>query len=319
VTRVAILDYPDYRPFDLEEATAAELGMRLSIVSIESFRQQPFAVDVRLNAGGWPLTGELLLASSCRWAVGYGIGMDWCGRDDARAHNVTVVNMPLANAPDVALHALALMLGTVRKLPFFDAQVRGGDFSSVAGMPLLRLEGRTLGLLGFGNIPRRLAQLARPLGLEILAFDPGVEPETIRDHGVTPVGSLTALLSRSHILSVHVPSTPTTQRLLDEKAIGLLPIGATLILTSRGEVYDPRAVAEALRRGHLAAAGIDVFDPEPPGLSHLLLHAPNTILTPHVAGWSVESVVSMHLTAAAVLRAIAAGDPLPPDARAYLP
>lgn len=310
-SRAVIVDYPSYGPYDPEAAACAAAGWELEVVSFDAFAARRPPADVVLNVSGDHLDAALLAAVGCRVAVGYGVGLDWIDLDAAARDGRAVVHMPLANVPDVAQHALALILACERRLLSHDATVRGGGFDSGPPRLMRRPSERTLGLVAFGNIARRLAGHARALGFPVLAHDPGVDDATVRVAGVEPVADLDDLLRRSHVLSVHVPATPSTRHLLERRRLALLPAGATVVVTSRGAVYDPRALADALVTGHVGAAGIDVFDPEPPGADHPLLAAPNVILTPHLAGLSADALDDMHRTAADVIRAVARGDEPP--------
>jgi phosphoglycerate dehydrogenase-like enzyme len=189
-----------------------------------------------------------------------------------------------------------------------DGAVRIGDFGWPGSEAPRRLRGLRLGLLGFGNIARIVARITAPFGLSTVAFDPYVSPDVMRDHGVEPA-DLEPLLATADILSVHVPWTPETHRLLNEARLALLPPAAIVVITSRGDVYDADALADAAARGRLSAVGLDVFPQEPLPRDHRLTRLPNVILTPHVAGYSRESIAEFHQGAAAVVAALARGKP----------
>ena len=162
-------------------------------------------------------------------------------------------------------------------------------------------------MLAFGAIARRVAQLLQAFGLVVSAHDPFVPDETMRSASVEPM-ELDGLLRTSHVLSVHVPATEATRNLLDAARLSLLPDGAIVVVTSRGQVYDADALAAALTEGRVSAAGIDVFPEEPLPRDHVLRRAPNVVLTPHVAGTSEESIRDFHQAAADVIAALARGD-----------
>jgi len=309
--RAVLLDYPPYGPWDAEALAAVAAGVELEVVDYTAFAAGPLDAELVLNAGAWPLPPSLLdRLPTCRCVVGYGVGLDFVDVADATRRGILVCNMPAANTEEVATHALALVLACVRRLRELDENVRRGDFDWPRSRPLYRLRDRTLGLLAFGRIARRLAELAAPLGVRVVAHDPYVPADTIRAQGVEAVG-LDGLLRRSDILSVHLPSTPETRGLLDAERLALLPSGAVLVVTSRGDVYDPAAVVSALETGRIAAAGLDVFPEEPLPAGHRLCGLPNVLLTPHTAGYSEESIDDLHTTAASVLGAFAAGRPVP--------
>jgi len=309
--RGVLLEYAPYGPWDVELEAARRSGLELDVRDHESFAVEPSDVDVVLNAGAWPLPPQVLdRLPSCRCVVGYGVGLDFVDVAEATRRGILVCNMPAANTEEVATHSLALILACARRLLELDRNVRAGRFEWPRSRPLRRLRGQTLGLLAFGRIASRLAQLVAPLDVSLVAHDPFVSAETIRAHGVEPVG-LDELLRRSEILSVHLPSTPETRGLLDASRLARLPEGAILVVTSRGDVYDTGALVAALETGRLAAAGLDVFLEEPLPPDHALCTLPNVLLTPHTAGYSEESIEDLHAAGAAALAAVADGRPVP--------
>jgi D-3-phosphoglycerate dehydrogenase len=309
--RIVLLDYPPYGPWDVEARAAEAAGASFAVRTYEDFVTEPGGVELVLNPGAWPFCAELLARlPACRHVVGYGVGLDWIERAAAARGGIAVVHMPHANVEDVATHALALILACARRLLELDRAVRSGAFDWPRSQPFHRLRGRRLGLLAFGRIPRLLAPMVAPLGLHVSAYDPYVSPDEMRARGVQPMDA-DELLCSSQIVSVHLPSAPETQGFLDERRIALLPAGAIVVATSRGDVYDPSALVRALEEGRIAAAGLDVFPEEPLPAGHPLTQLPNVILTPHVAGYSEESIRDAHETAAAVIASVAAGEPPP--------
>jgi D-3-phosphoglycerate dehydrogenase len=300
--RAVVLDYPPCAPYGPEEQTCRELGGTFEVVDYQRFRADPTPCDVLLNACGEPLTSALLDAARPTFVVGYGVGMDWIDLAAARDRGTHVVNMPLANVPDVAAHALALMLACSRRLVAADRVVRSGVFDwTRAGLPI-RLAGRRVGLIAFGNIPRQFARLLAPHGAELASYDPHVDAEVMAQYGVRRVAALDELIGCSEIVSVHAPAAAETRNLLDRRRIALLPRAAIVIVTGRGSTYDAEALAEALTDGRVAAAGLDVFPDEPLPAGHPLLSSANALLTPHMAGTSRESIDAQHGLAAAAIR-----------------
>jgi D-3-phosphoglycerate dehydrogenase len=309
--RIVLLDYPPYGPWDVEARAAEAAGASFAVRTYEDFVTEPGGGELVLNPGAWPFRAELLARlPECRHVAGYGVGLDWIDLGAAARQGVAVVHMPYANVEDVATHALALILACARRLLELDRLVRSGGFDWPRSQPFHRLRGRRLGLLAFGNIPRLLAPLAAPLGLQVSAYDPFVTHDEMRARGVQPMGA-DELLRSSDIVSVHLPSTAETRGFLGERRIALLPAGAIVVVTSRGDVYDPGALVRALEEGRIAAAGLDVFPEEPLPAGHALTRLPNVVLTPHVAGYSEESIRDAHETAATVIASVAAGEPPP--------
>lgn len=305
--RATLVAYDPYGPWELEREALAEHGGALSVLDAETFMRAPVDAEILLNAFAARAPARILDAMpSLRCAVSYGVGIDWIDAAEAESRGVLLVNMPDANVEEVATHAFALLLACARRLRELDSSTRSGVFDWPRSRPLNRLRGRRLGLVAFGAIPRIVARYAQPFGLEVVAHDPFVEPAVMERHGVVSV-SLEELFSSSHLVSVHVPSTAATRGLVGRGLLGLLPHGAIVVITSRGEVYDPSALREGLASGRVAAAGLDVFPREPLPENDPLTSLPNVLLTPHVAGYSEESIADLHTTAAEIIRCLGRG------------
>ncbi len=238
-----------------------------------------------------PVTGGVLArAGSLRVVARAGIGVDNIDIEAAAAHGVTVLNVPDYCIEEVSTHTLGLLVACVRRLSTYDRDTRAGNWDWEAGRPLRRLDGRTVALLGLGNIGRRTAEKLRGFDVTILACDPYLDVEAFPDW-ITRVDFETAL-ARADILSIHVPLTPETRGLIDDDALtrlgGDVPEGAILVNTARGGVVDERALAVALDDGTVATAGLDVLAEEPPDESPVVDH-PDTIVTPHIGWYSEDS------------------------------
>jgi D-3-phosphoglycerate dehydrogenase len=310
---VLLLGARDARPYDLERRSVEAAGGAMTVIAYEELAERRYAADVVVNAGDWPLDAPRLdNVDGCRAVISYGVGLDWIDVADATARGVLVVHTPLANVEDVAVHTLALLLACSRRLLQYDAHMRSGGFRPAGWPPLHRPAGKRLGLLAFGNIPRRLVPLVRPLGMDVQAWDPHVAPAEMAALGVAS-GTLDEVISTSDAVSVHVPASPATVGFLDERLLARLKPGTIVLVTSRGRVYDADALADALHRGQVGAAGLDVFPDEPLPPDSPLLGCPNTILTPHVAGFSAESDLEARSTVATALAVLARGA-VPPGA-----
>ena len=225
----------------------------------------------------------------CRVISRFGIGVDTIDVAAATAAGIQVTNVPDASTEEVSDHALAMLLSLARDLRGFDEAVRRGAWAAAAGRnEIRRLSGRTLGLVGFGRIARRLCEKVRPLSLQVLTFDPYVSAAASADLNARSV-CLAELLERSDFVSLHAPLTPETHHLLGAEEIALMRPGAFLINVSRGGLVDQAALARALRHGTLAGAALDVMESEPPMPDDPILAAPNVLLTPHSAHYSIES------------------------------
>jgi phosphoglycerate dehydrogenase-like enzyme len=223
-----------------------------------------------------------------------GVGLDSIDLEAATAAGVVVTITPGVNDETVADHALALMLGALRRLDAQDRQVRGGGWRDFA-LCGAQLHGATVGLVGYGAIGRAVARRLRGFGAEILAHDPLLSDADV------PLLELDELLGASDVISVHAALSAQTRGLLGADRIAAMKPGAVLVNTARGPIVDEDAVAAALHSGHLGAAGLDVFEIEPPAGRPITL-APNALLSPHVGGISDASNLAMsRLATAAVL------------------
>jgi D-3-phosphoglycerate dehydrogenase len=220
---------------------------------------------------------------------------------------VVVVHAPLAATLSVAEHTLALMFALARGVPAADASLRRGEWrkSEIQGRELFD---KTLGLIGAGRIGRAVAQRASALGLRVLAHDPLVPAETIRQAGAQPV-ELSRLLEESDYVSLHLPLEESTRGLIGRAELARMKNGARLISTSRGGILDEVALLEALESGRLAGAALDVFEQEPPGASPLVQH-PAVIVTPHIAAQTVEAQARASADIVAEVLAALRGEPL---------
>lgn len=243
---------------------------------------------------------DLLTAAPDLLVVGRaGVGLDNIDLAAADAAGVVVVAPFGANAVSVAEHTLALALALVKGLPAHDTAVRAGGWNRSPGH---ELAGGTWGLLGAGATARAVAAVAGALGMTVMAYDPYVQ----QADGIELTG-LTEVLRAADVLSVHLPCTDATRNLLDAEALALLKPTAVLVNVGRGEVVDEAALAAALRSGALAGAGLDVRAVEPPEPGPLD-GAPHVIMTPHVAGITVESQHRIAQVLADDIAAVLAGE-----------
>jgi phosphoglycerate dehydrogenase-like enzyme len=213
-------------------------------------------------------------------AVRTGVGVDRVDLVSATERGVSIAITPGANTNAVAEGALAMMLSLSKKLSPLTELVRKDQWTSRDSIVPGDLEGSTLGLVGFGRIGSRVAQLAQVFGMRVLAFDPvAVVPENLRAE------SMDALLSESNFLSIHVPLNEKTRNLISKREIELMPQDSIIINVARGGVVNLDAANEALNSGKLSGLGLDSFDPEP-AVFHECFNHPNVVLTPHVMGIS---------------------------------
>ena len=257
--------------------------------------------------------------SGCRLIARYGIGVDNVDVRAATAAGIVVTNVPDYCVDEVSDHTMALVLALARKVPLSDRRVRSGTWSVPGLAPIHRLRGRVLGLVGFGKIPRAVAPKAQAFGLQVIAHDPYVSPETAAGLGVRLV-SLADLLSESDVVSLHAPLTDETRNLINAATIKTMKPGAFLVNTSRGPMVNVSDLADALKTGRLGGAALDVLPQEPPPADSPLAGLDNVILTPHSAWSSVEAVTELQTKAAEeVARALTGQRPRSPVNPEVLP
>ncbi len=228
-----------------------------------------------------------------------GIGVDRIDLDAATERGILVINTPDGPTESTAEHAVALLLNLCKGVARGDRLLRAGQGFPAAGTfaPGLETSGATLGLIGLGRIGSRVATIARALGMRVLAFDPFVTQERALILGVEVIPTLAAMLARSQVVSIHCPATSETYHIINEETLSQMPAGSYLINVSRGSLVDHAALLAALQSGHLAGAGLDVFDPEPPLADDPLFSLPNTICTPHIGSYTGAGLVRMQAMA----------------------
>lgn len=240
-----------------------------------------------------PITkGVIVSLSRCKVLGRYGIGVDNIDVEAATESGIAVVSVPSYCEDEVSDHALAMLLSWARRIPHYAAEIRGQTWDWKSGCPIYRLQGKVLGLLGFGKIARTLASKAKAIGFQMIAHDPYLPPEIFTREGVASV-SFDELLSQSDFLSLHIPLTPKTRHLIDANALAKMKLTACLINTSRGAVVNEGALTKALQSGWLAGACLDVMETEPPCESNPLLTMDQVLLSPHVGWYSEESQVDL--------------------------
>lgn len=296
-------------PANKQPRTIAVLGARFGDLKIEKRLLNP--LRVRLMEGGGQdeketvqlcAAAEIILcggapklsASTIRQLphlkgiVRYGIGVDSVDIEEATRRGIYVANVPDYCIEEVATHALALILSWARKLPIAQKSTQSGKWEVGSLKPLQSLRDLTLGIVGFGRIAQRLARMARPLGFEVCAADPYVEKKALLKKKVKPV-TLTQLIKLSDFISLHLPLNRKTRHLIDEKNLRLMKPTAYLINTSRGGLIDEAALYDALRKGWIAGAALDVLEEEPWNSESPLRSLENLIVTPHSAWYTERS------------------------------
>ena len=253
-------------------------------------------------------------ARSLRVIARHGVGVDSVAVEAAARRGIPVLITPQANLRSVAEHVFALALAASRNLPRADRSVREGRFAARDELLGRELFGATMGVIGLGRVGSEVARMAAAgFGMRVLGHDPQLSPDHIRTRGAEPVGTLPDLLGACDLVTVHVPLSEATKGLLGRRELASMRPGSVLIQTSRGGVIDEAALVEALRSGHLAGAGIDVYGREPPPEDHPFFSLENAVLTPHTAALTEQATRRMALGAArGILDVLNGADPSDP-------
>ena len=289
--RVLLTDYawPD---LDIERSILSEADAELIVAeATEPAALEDLAQSADAIMTNWAKVPESVIAASpnCKIISRLGIGLDNIDVSAATARDIPVTNVPDYCLTEVAEHTLALVLGLGRNIGFYHYESKKGRYQLQAGPQLRRLEGQTIGLVGLGNIGSKVAEKAKALGFQVI-----FNTRTRRDgETIAQWCTLDELLERSDYVSLHLPVTPESRRLLGRAQLAKMKPTAYLINTARGGLVDHAALAEALSAGRLAGAALDVQDPEPPDLSQPPYSDPRVIVTPHAAFVSTESLENL--------------------------
>ena len=253
------------------------------------------------------LPGDLLRQLTRCKAIGrFGLGVDNIDIAAAAELGIAVTYVPDYCMHEVSDHAMALLLALARKIPLSNALVQGGRWEMPAVVPIHRLAGRVLGLVGFGNIPRALAPKAKAFGLRVVTHDPYASQQALAA-GVESV-SFDRLLEISDFVSIHAPLMPATRGLFNAEVFRKMKTGALLINTARGPLVDEDALVSALDSGRLGGAALDVVAVEPLPKDSRLIGRDNVILTPHTAFYSVEALNELQTKCAADVARVLSGE-----------
>jgi D-3-phosphoglycerate dehydrogenase len=268
------------------------------------------------------ITAEMIRQMTrCRIISRFGIGVDNVDIPAATERGILVTKVPDYCIDEVSDHTMALLLAAVRKIPFANTMVHAGKWEMPAVVPIHRLRGTVLGLVGFGRIPQLVAPKAQSFGMRVVSYDPYIPKDVFERARVESV-EFGELLKISDYISIHSPLLPETQGLFNADAFRQMKPHAYLINTARGPIVDEAALAHALDAGQLAGAALDVMPKEPP-MESPLFGRPNVIITPHTSFYSEESLVDLQTKAAEevvrVLMGEAPKNPVNPEAQKARP
>jgi len=254
------------------------------------------------------LTREVLMQFTRCKAIGrFGLGVDNIDLPTAKEKGIAVNYVPDYCIREVSDHAMALLLSLIRKIPLSNKLVQSGRWEMPAVVPIRRVEGTVLGLLGFGHIPRLVAPKAQAFGIKVIAYDPYVKPEIFKATNVDSV-DFDTLLKMSDYLSVHAPLLPATRGMLNAAAFAKMKKGVYIVNTARGPLIDEPALIAALDAGQVGAAGLDVVTTEPLPKDSKLLGRDNVMLTPHTGFYSIEALEELQTKCAADVARVLSGE-----------
>jgi phosphoglycerate dehydrogenase-like enzyme len=312
---VACLDVWAPAVIDVVRRTASpQLDLRFAKTYDES-EQLGLAENAEFLLPGWAAVTAPMLerAKKLRMIQKWGIGVDRIDVEAARRLGIPLAITAGSNASPVAELAIALILAVYRRLPYVNRVMREGKWTkSEMRETCFQIGGKTVGIVGFGNIGRTLAKKLRGFEPRIVYYDARrADPETERALNATYAG-LDDLLAQSDIVSLHAPATAQTARVINAQSIAKMKDGAVLINTARGELVDEKALYDALRSGKLRGAGLDAFDPEPPSADNPLLTLDQVVVTPHAGGGVFDNVENVARHALGNIERFLRGEPIAP-------
>lgn len=287
--RILVTDYA-WDTLDIERSIFDPIGAEIIAAKTgEEAELLALAPPIDAIMTNWKrVSADVLKAApKCVTVARYGVGVDNIAVDAATELGMIVSNAPDYCVEEVSDHAMALLLACARSITTFDRDTQLGKWDLAAGRPMFRLRGKTLLLIGYGNIARTLAPKALGFGMKVIAFQRS--REGIED-GIVLTRDLAPALAAADYVSLHLPLTPTTRGMVNSDFLNQMRRGAFLINTARGAIIDELALREALQTHVIRGAALDVLSQEPPPDDHPLLGLPNCIITPHAGFNSVESV-----------------------------
>ena len=308
--KVVISDYY-YKNLDQEKAILASVDAELLSYHCKTEDEviQAAADCDALICQFAPITRRVIESlRRCKVIVRYAIGVDNIDLKAAEECGIIVCNVPDYSIDEVSNHVIALLLHCCKKLTYMAGQTKLGNTSYTMIEPLSRMEGRTLGLMGFGRIARVVARKMSGFGLNIIAYDPMMDTAAAQQLNVSPV-SFQELLAQSDYISIHCPLTQETHHLFDRQIFEQMKPTVIFINTARGAIVKEEDMVAFLREHEFAMAGIDVTETEPVPTDHPLLKLNNAVVTPHVAWYSVESVLSLQRKVAEEVAGVLSGQP----------
>lgn len=279
-------------------------------IGAEEFRTLlPRASGVALSATRFG-RAEATCSPALEVVARIGVGFDAVEIPPLTERGIPLMIAGTANSTSVAEHAVFMMMAVAKRALELHARTRDGLWHDRTSALPREMNGSTVLIVGYGRIGSRTAPRCTGMGLHVLVFDPNVAASTIEAAGFEAVDDLDAALGRADYVTIHCPRSPATLGLFDATRIGRMKPGAVLVNTARGGIVDEGALLEALRSGHLSGAGLDVLAQEPQGAGNPVLHEPNVISSPHLAGVTIEAMDAMAINTARNILSVLDGAPI---------
>lgn len=309
--KVLITDYV-WPSLDPERKLLEDAGFKLVVApdsKEDTLAELATDVDAIMFCFAQVTEKVLRAAPKCLIAARYGIGVDNVDIPVCTELGIVVTNVPDYCIDEVTEHTLGMVIALNRRLVPHDRAVKDEGWSTVAlDQPMKRMNGATFGVIGYGRIGRSVGARAHALGMNVLAYDPMINPG--QSVGVAQSVQLDQLLAESDFVSVHVPLTDQTRGMIGQAELASMKKDAVIVNPARGGLIDEMALADALASGQIAGAGLDVMEPAPPAEDHPLLKQENVIITPHTAFFSQASTLELETrTAQEVVRVVSGGEP----------
>jgi len=286
--RVVITDC-DHGSIEEEKEEVARIGAELVLAQVqqeEDLIRSCREADGLINQYAILSRKVLENLSKCKVVSRYGVGVDSVDLKAATDLGIIVANVPDYCMDEVADQTVSMILALIRKIVFFDKQVKAGVWDFREGIPIHRIKGKTMGLIGCGKIGLEVARRISGFGVKVIAFDPYLAK--------APAGielkDFDSVLKESDMISVHCPLNQATRHLIGEREFRKMEKKPIVINTSRGPIVDEEALTRAIEQNRISGAGLDVLEKEPPGAGHPLLSRDNVVFSPHISFYSVESI-----------------------------
>lgn len=306
--KVVITD-SGYRHYDIERELVESIGGKLTVQGCET---EEDVIALAHDADGMiirlqPTTRKVIeKLEKCRVIARYGTGVDNVDIDAATDHGIVVANVVDFGNDEVAENAIALLMSCVRKTTSHDRMIRRGVWDIGQRDPIFRMQGKTLGLIGFGKIARAVARKLSGFDLRVLAYDPYCKAEVACEAGAELVDVAT-LMREADFVSVHAPLTPETRHIVNAETLALMKPTAILVNTARGGLVDTEALYSALKNGVINSAGIDVHETEPVPSDYCMFELENVVISDHAGWYSEDSIANLQRGAAEAVVAVLTG------------